>query len=134
MRAHATLNREFAKDPVWGQASMREYDVLYTLAKAGCSLSQSDLVNDVLLSQPALSRMLARMEEKGLVKRLPDPRDRRSAQIQLTERGRELQRAIGRAHSRQIADALGSALTLDQVRQLESICDALAADSAGAKP
>lgn len=128
MRAHATLNREFAKDPVWGQASMREYDVLYTLAKAGCSLSQSDLVNDVLLSQPALSRMLARMEEKGLVKRFPDPRDRRSAQIQLTERGRELQRAIGRAHSRQIADALGSALTLDQIRQLESICDALAAD------
>lgn len=106
---------------------MREYDVLYTLAKANCSLSQSDLVNDVLLSQPALSRLLARMEEKGLVRRLPDPRDRRSAQIQLTKKGRELQRTIGRVHSRQIADALGSALSPDQVRQLESICGALAA-------
>ena len=33
LTAHAALMRQFAADGIWGDLSMREYDVLYTLSK-----------------------------------------------------------------------------------------------------
>jgi hypothetical protein len=33
LSAHAVLMKQFAAEDIWTQASMREYDVLYTLSK-----------------------------------------------------------------------------------------------------
>lgn len=126
LRAYVKLNRKFAQDPVWAQASMREYDIMYTLAKAGCALSQTDLLRSVTLSQPAVSRMLKRMEAKGLVRSSPFHKDARSSQIELTEAGRALQRKMGREHGNQVAAAISGSLNEEEIATLHTLCGKLA--------
>ena len=53
LSAHAVLMKEFAAEDIWGEVSMREYDVLYALSKCRGSLRLSELNRHVLLSQPA---------------------------------------------------------------------------------
>lgn len=120
LTAHAVLMRAFAATDVWRGASIREYDVLYTLTKCETGQRISDLQEHVLLSQPALSRLVDRLVERGLVSRCEDPADARAVRVSLTEQGREVQRAIGRAHARDVTEAM-AALTADEQRQLAAI-------------
>ncbi|MDT7786230.1 MAG: hypothetical protein QOF58_4649, partial [Pseudonocardiales bacterium] len=52
MRAYAVLMKQFGAEDVWGDLTMREYDVLYTLSKCDGPLRMSELNRHVLLSQP----------------------------------------------------------------------------------
>ena len=69
LSAHAVLMKQFAAEDIWADVSMREYDVLYTLSKCAEPIRLGELNQHVLLSQPALSRMVDRLAERGLVKR-----------------------------------------------------------------
>ncbi len=122
LSAHATLIREFAAEPIWQGASMREYDVLYTLSKCDGPLRLGELNRNVLLSQPALSRMVDRLAERGLIERKADPADGRGVLLSLTEAGRDVQREIGRRHARSVAHALTAELSGAELGQLETIC------------
>src|ERR1700758_5579778 len=95
MSAHASLIRQFNAEDVWEDFSMKEYDVLYTLSKCDSPIRLSELNRHVLLSQPALSRMVDRLAARGLVSRSSDPADGRSVHLSLTEAGRSVQRRIG---------------------------------------
>jgi DNA-binding MarR family transcriptional regulator len=66
MSAHASLTRRFNAEDVWEDLSMKEYDVLYTLSKCPEPIRLTDLNRHVLLSQPALSRMVDRLADQGL--------------------------------------------------------------------
>ena len=112
---------------------MREYDVLYTLSKCPNPIRLSELNRHVLLSQPALSRMVDRLVERGLISRSADPRDRRGLRLALTEEGLTVQRRIGRRHGRSVAQAMRAGLTLAELGQLEEICAKLAAATMGAE-
>jgi len=127
LSAHAVLIREFAAEPIWRDASMREYDVLYTLSKREGPLRLGDLNRSVLLSQPALSRMVDRLAERGLIERKADPADRRGVLLSLTEAGRDVQREIGRRHARSVARALTAGLSAAELGELETICRKLVA-------
>lgn len=61
---------------------------LYGLGIAGGSARPSDIADDLHLSRPSTSKLLARLAEAGLVERTPDPGDRRAARIALTDDGR----------------------------------------------
>jgi DNA-binding MarR family transcriptional regulator len=113
--------RAFAAEDIWGDVSMREYDVLYTLSKCTAPLRLSDLHRYAVLSQPALSRLVDRLVERGLVARTPDPGDARSVRIGLTDACRARQRAVGLAHGRSVTEAMTSALTTEELEQLESL-------------
>lgn len=126
LSAHATLMKQFAAEPVWAELSMREYDVLYTLAKSREPLRISQLHRYVLLSQPALSRLVDRLTERGLTQRQADPADRRGVRLRLTPAGRAKQREIGRRHARSVARAVTAQLTAAELTQLASICRKLA--------
>lgn len=126
LEAHATLMKEFAAADIWQELSMREYDVLYTLAKRREPIRLSELHRHVLLSQPALSRMVARLVSRGLVARAADPADGRGVLLSLTEAGRQAQRRVGRRHARGVAAAVSRSLTSDELAQLESLCVRLA--------
>ncbi|MSS84053.1 MarR family transcriptional regulator [Actinomycetaceae bacterium WB03_NA08] len=126
MRAHATMMRCFQEAGNWKTVSMREYDVLYTLAKAGCSMNQKALLEGVLLSQPALSRLLNRLIEQGLIERGEDPADGRGILIRLTEKGREVQRQVGRIHAETIAQRLGATLSEHDMNTLRTLALAIA--------
>jgi len=105
---------------------MREYDVLYTLSKCPAPIRLGELNRHVLLSQPALSRMVDRLVERGLVQRTTDPADRRAALLSLTDVGRAGQRAVGGRHAASVARLVGGELSPDELRRLENICLKLA--------
>src|SRR5205085_1031169 len=128
LAAHATLVKQLGeRRDVWAEVSMKEYDVLYTLSKCPAPISLAELNRHVLLSQPAMSRMVDRLAGRGLVGREADPGDRRGVRLSLTPAGRELQRRVGRRHARDVARALRGALDAAELRQLEAIGRKLAA-------
>lgn len=126
LTAHATLIRRFAADGIWRGSTMREYDVLYTLSKSPQPMRLGELNRGVLLSQPALSRMVDRLVERGLVARTRDPDDRRSIRLSLTELGRATQRRVGGRHAVSVARAFSEVLTVAEMEQLAAICRKLA--------
>ena len=130
MSAHAVLMKQFAAEDIWAEASMREYDVLYTLSKCPEPIRLSELNRHVLLSQPALSRLVDRLAERGLIDRRPDPADGRGLLLSLSEAGRAVQRGIGRRHARGVARAVSSRLDPAELRELETICLKLAGQPA----
>lgn len=126
LQAHATLMKEFAAQDTWGDVSMREYDVLYTLSKCPAgAVRLSELNKHVLLSQPALSRLVDRLAERGLITRATDPADRRGVLLSLTPAGRARQRQIGRRHARSVARAVRNKLSPAEINQLAEICGKL---------
>jgi DNA-binding MarR family transcriptional regulator len=126
LAAHASLTRTFNAEDVWEDLSMKEYDVLYTLSKCPEPIRLTDLNRHVLLSQPALSRMVERLADQGLIDRTVDPGDRRGVRLSLTPAGRAVQRRIGRRHGRSVARAMLGQLAPDELRQLEELCRKLA--------
>ncbi|MFC0107451.1 MarR family winged helix-turn-helix transcriptional regulator [Kibdelosporangium aridum] len=129
MTAYATLMRDFAAQDIWQEASMREYDVLYSLSKCPEPLRIGELHKHLLLSQPALSRMVDRLVQRGFVERLAAPEDGRGVRLALTDTGRKVQQDIGRKHARDVARAVTARVNAEELRQLEAICKKLAGES-----
>jgi DNA-binding MarR family transcriptional regulator len=50
----------------------------------GSAMTQKDLARQAIVEQPTMAATLARMERDGLVARLPNPKDQRSALVSLT--------------------------------------------------
>jgi DNA-binding MarR family transcriptional regulator len=73
-----------------------DYAVLSTLRRAGppYQLSPSELYTVLERSSGGMTKMLKRLEGLGLVERIPDPEDRRSIRVLLTESGVALQEEI----------------------------------------
>ena len=124
--AHAAAMKQFAAEDIWAKLSMREYDVLYTLSKCDGPVRISELHRHVLLSQPALSRLVDRLVGRGLIARQPDPADGRGVRLSLTEAGRVIQREVGRRHARSVARAMTATLSRDELAQLQTLCVKLA--------
>jgi DNA-binding MarR family transcriptional regulator len=126
LTAHAVLMKRFAAEDIWGDVSMREYDVLYTLSKCDGPIRFGELHRHVLLSQPALSRLVERLTERGLIERTADPSDGRGIRLSLTGAGRERQRRVGGRHAVSVARQVAARLTEAEMHQLEAICGKLA--------
>jgi DNA-binding MarR family transcriptional regulator len=122
LSAHATLTRRLGAQDVWEDLTMREYDVLYTLSKCPDPIRLAELNRHVLLSQPALSRMVDRLADRGLVSRATDPSDGRGVRLALTAGGRAVQHRIGRRHARSVAQSMLGRLTPAELRQLKELC------------
>lgn len=127
LSAQVTLMRGFAAEPIWDQLSMREYDILYTLSKEPSGLRISQLNEKVLLSQPAVSRLLDRMENKGLVERADDPHDKRAVLIRATDEGETAQRRVGAKHALSVSASVSDRLNDHEMDTLRELCRRLAA-------
>lgn len=66
-----------------------EFDVLATLRRSGAPycLSPTQLFRSLMMSSGGMTNRLDRLERAGLVRREPDPRDRRGVQVELTGQG-----------------------------------------------
>jgi DNA-binding MarR family transcriptional regulator len=126
-RAQSTLAREFEREGDWNDLLPREYGVLYALSAAPDGLRMTELSEDALLSQPGISRLVCRLEDRELVERTGDPKDGRAYRIRLTSDGVRLQREVGRWHAHQVADAMTRALDSEQLRTLTELSNALLA-------
>jgi DNA-binding MarR family transcriptional regulator len=71
--------------------SFVEYSVLRLLARAGAAhqLSPSRLAEQVVRTTGAMTKILDRLERRGLLERVPDPTDRRGLLVGLTSEGLE---------------------------------------------
>jgi DNA-binding MarR family transcriptional regulator len=71
--------------------TMQDWELLGALRRVGppYRLSPSRLADDLMLSSGAMTARLDRLERAGLVRRKPDPDDRRAIRVELTERGRQ---------------------------------------------
>ncbi|HET6985324.1 MAG TPA: MarR family transcriptional regulator [Kribbella sp.] len=130
-RAQATLAREFEFEGEWGDLLPREYGVLYALSQARDGLRIIDLCEDVLLTQAGVSRLVSRLERRGLVERSGDPADGRAFRIRLTADGIDVQRRAGRAHARHVAAAMTRALSPEQLETLRDLSQALTKGAEG---
>lgn len=65
------------------------FDVLAALRRSGqpYQLSPTELFNTLMLSSGTMTHRVDRLEQAELVKRIPDPSDRRGTLIELTEQG-----------------------------------------------
>jgi len=125
LRAQATFAREFTAAEIWEDLQPNDYGVLYALSGASEGLRISELCDDVLLTQPGMSRLIARLDARGLVERQDDPDDARACRIRLTPAGVETQRRIGAAHARHVAEAMTRALDPAQLETLRDLSRAL---------
>jgi MarR family transcriptional regulator, transcriptional regulator for hemolysin len=66
--------------------AMAQVPVLTALKEDGAGLTQKELAAFAQIEQPTMAQLLARMERDGLVRRLPDPADKRSSLIMLTSK------------------------------------------------
>jgi len=69
-----------------------EYEVLAALRRSDPphQMKPTELIAALVLSSGAVTNRIDQVEEAGLVRRLPDPGDRRGTLVRLTERGLEL--------------------------------------------
>ncbi len=126
LRAHTTVMRGFGAVAPDVDISIKEYDVLYTLSKSPEGMRISDLNRSVLLSQPALSRMLDRLAERGFIGRCSDPNDGRGVLVSLTEDGRRVRAEAGWRHGREVTRALSDRLSEDELAELTALLSKLA--------
>ena len=117
-RAQSTIAQELSARDAWEDLVPREYGVLYALSSAPEGLRIGELGADVVLSQPGMSRLVARLEARGLVQRVDDPADARACRIRLTAAGAATQRRIGRTHARHVTEAMTRRLDRAELEQL----------------
>jgi DNA-binding MarR family transcriptional regulator len=82
------------------KASLAKYDVTpvqYGVLKClWCQDGQnpSQIAGSLFLDTSTVTGILDRMENKGMIKRIADPKDRRSIKVVLTEQGRQLEEPV----------------------------------------
>lgn len=99
-----------------------EWSVLGTLWKAGEPFRRSPgyLAKRAGLTTGAMTNRLDGLEQEGLVRRLPDPDDRRGVIVELTKEGRELwERTVGAQAAKE--QFVASALTPEERQQLNML-------------
>jgi len=74
--------------------SSAEGNVLLHLLTQGHEMGQEQLVEQLDVSKPAVSRTLSSLEAKGYVTRRRDPDDRRAHRVRLTDKALEIGPAV----------------------------------------
>jgi DNA-binding MarR family transcriptional regulator len=108
--------------------TLNDHGLTYGEWKLLCSLRRKpdrtstpgDLAAKLELSSGAMTNRLDRMEREGLVRRLPDPKDRRGVRVELTETGNASW--VESTNTQAIKEALiASALTKREQHQLNGL-------------
>ena len=111
---------------------VNEFDVLITLDNAPeRRLRMTDLAEAVMLSSGGLTRLVGRLEDRGLVARVQDTADARSFQATLTKAGAHRLAEARATHDAVIEELVGSRLTTRQVGVLASTLERVVDDGDG---
>jgi DNA-binding MarR family transcriptional regulator len=85
----AAIDTELARDELLGplDVTAAQLIVIVNLAGLECATSASELCKGICYDAGAMTRMLDRLEAKGLVRRTRSPDDRRLVNLELTAAG-----------------------------------------------
>jgi DNA-binding MarR family transcriptional regulator len=102
--------------------TFQEWDVLGALRQSGPPFRRSagSLAKRTELSSGAMTNRLDRLEKTGLVRRLPDPDDRRGVLVELTKAGEKKWVETARAQAA-YENLIGAALNKREKQQLNSL-------------
>ncbi len=108
------------------------YEILVQLSEApDHRLRMSQLAEETAASKSRISHAAARLEERGWVRRIQCPTDRRGAFAELTGEGYAALVAAAPGHVEQVRRTLLDPLTAQQVSQLREISEAIQATVGG---
>lgn len=107
-RAHASVTRQLEADLMeLHRLPLAWYEVLARLAEAeGRRLRMSQLADMVMLSPSGLTRLVDRMINEGLVRRIPAEKDGRGTYAALADAGHERFKEASGTHERGVRDYL----------------------------
>lgn len=89
-------------------------------------ISLSELARVEGLNPTMLSRVVSNLERAGLISRIPDPNDLRSAAVSVTRQGRTVQATVRTNRAQVVADA-AEGLTTEQQKSIAEALPALQA-------
>lgn len=101
------------------ELSVSEYTVLDVLNRQdGFHLRMNQLSNAVVLSQSATTRLVSRLEDRGLLARYLCPTDRRGIYTEVTVKGHELLAAARPTHDQALTESLAEAEGMPELKPL----------------
>ena len=102
--------------------SLADYGILITLVSTpGLCLRMSDLSTRQMLTPSGITRVVTRLEERGLVERVPDPADGRASLAALTRPGLETLRRAQVVHHGTVRELFLGRLTARELDRLSQI-------------
>lgn len=119
LRVHAAVVPKLARALAATGLPISWYDVLLVLnAAPDRRLRMSELGRQAVVSREQVSRVVTELEKAGLVKRQPNPDDKRSSYAAITAAGRKRLRSAAPAYLAAIEQHFSSHLSDDEVRVL----------------
>jgi DNA-binding MarR family transcriptional regulator len=77
------------------ELSLHQYNVLRILRGSHpAGLASGEIANRMIARDPDITRLVDRLEQRGLVRRTRTHRDRRVIEVEITEKGRDLLRSL----------------------------------------
>ncbi|MFI2709171.1 MarR family winged helix-turn-helix transcriptional regulator [Micromonospora sp. NPDC018662] len=123
------LNRRVRQARPVGDLTVTQLSALTSLKLAG-ALTPRELADVERVQPPTMTKIVAKLEERGLVQRTPHPTDGRQVILAATEGGRAVLDQFERARNEWLAGRL-AALTEDERDTLRRAADILQAIARG---
>ncbi|MEV7228889.1 MarR family transcriptional regulator [Polymorphospora sp. NPDC051019] len=117
------LNRRVRQTRPVGDLTATQLSALISLELAG-ALTPRELADTERVQPPTMTRIVAKLEERGLVGRTPHPTDGRQVILAVTEAGRDMLDQIERARDEWLASRLAE-LTAAERETLSSAAEIL---------
>jgi DNA-binding MarR family transcriptional regulator len=118
----ALIDLELTRDEFLGplEVTSAQLIVIVNLAGRECATSASELCKGISYDAGAMTRMLDRLEAKGLVRRTRSPDDRRLVNLELTQAGKAAYPRLREISMRVLNHSLRD-FTVDEAQQLEGL-------------
>ena len=125
------LDAEFERD---AGLPIRWYDVLVQLEETADGLRMNELAEHILYSKSGFTRVVDRMEEAGLVRRVYPETDRRSIFVVATDKGLEAMERARRHHRHWIEEHFSRPLSDTDIKALTRALEKLSVHARALRP
>ncbi len=114
--------------------SQRWYDVLVHLEESPDGIPMNELADQILYSKSGFTRVIDRMEDADLVRRVPRPNDRRSILVTITDQGTQTMQNARRYHRDGIERHFSSHLTDTDIAAVTRALDKISTHARPLRP
>jgi len=136
LRSHSTITRRLDADLIAAHGlTLHDYEVLLHLSWAPEGrMRPSDLTNSVVLTRSGVTRLLAGLEESGLVRREACEADRRVIYATLTDEGRTRLDEARSTHLKGVSELFTQRFDDEELETLRRLLENLPLTAADAPP
>jgi DNA-binding MarR family transcriptional regulator len=118
MKMESLLSQRLRKE---FNISMARFDVMSRLERFPDGLTMSELSRRLIVSNGAITGLVDKLVEAGLVTRREDPNDRRSMIVRLTRKGRDNFLRMARRHEEWVVSILGELSAAAQSELMQNL-------------